>query len=81
MYVSVVHTRKVGMFSIAILQTEASRPLSITPNRCTSSLPMRNGTSAPGPSQKKIHREILSLPMSLVMTAEEIRFVTDTVNA
>ncbi|WP_298069501.1 hypothetical protein [uncultured Mailhella sp.] len=42
---------------------------------------MRNGTSAPGPSQKKIHREILSLPMSLVMTAEEIRFVTDTVNA
>ncbi|WP_298069703.1 DegT/DnrJ/EryC1/StrS family aminotransferase, partial [uncultured Mailhella sp.] len=33
------------------------------------------------PITEKIHREILSLPMSPVMTAEEIRFVTDTVNA
>ena len=33
------------------------------------------------PITEKIHREILSLPMSPVMTAEEIRFVADTVNA
>lgn len=33
------------------------------------------------PITEKIHREILSLPMSPVMTEEEVRFVVDTMNA
>lgn len=33
------------------------------------------------PITERIHREIISLPMSPVMTEEEVRFVVDTVNA